>query len=126
MKGKLVPVGVNPLNPGSILVRKYTDASDQDWTLAPDKAFTNGNIIATPSADAAHYYSIPTDYKAAAGEDYDTVANLVDDWVDQWASGANPTPRIAVAATASKPKGGGGFLALVVLALLVLSDKKRR
>lgn len=124
MKGKWAPGKMNPLDPSTMASRVYTDVHDQDWNVTMGEA---GNLVARPGADAANYYSKPTSYAAASAPDYDNVADAVDAWVDQWSAGQNPQPQMVQPVDAAKPtKGGGaGVLGLIILAILVLSDKKR-
>lgn len=123
VKGTMKPGPVSAANPAAgMLQRVYTDTSDMDWNLTAD---IMGSVVkATPTDDTASYYKLSKGYVAASGPDFDQAAEAVDSWVDQWAQGLNPRPQIVTTATAKK--GGGGVLALVLLAFLVLTDRKGR
>lgn len=126
MKGKLVPAPMSG-NPATAMVNRiYTDANDHDWLLTLGQS---GNLVAHPYDDnTATYYARPVDYIAASASNYDAVCDALDAWVDEWNAGQNPQPQIQTDVTSSKPTAGGGagVLGLIILAILVLTDKKKR
>lgn len=107
MKGRLVPQ--------SQTVYTYTDAADQDWRIALDLA--KGNVAAT-LAEAPNMYGRSTSEVLARSDSFEHAAMAIDQWVDDWNAGGNPSPVLTVDA---KP-GGSVLPLLLLLAFLVMSD----